>query len=151
MVWTPHSTVATIVEKDGLFLMVQEKDRQQIVFNQPAGHLEEGETLIEAARRETLEETAWEVDITHFLGLYIYCSPHNKITYFRHCFIGKAVKDSEQALDPDILQAQWLSKEEILAPDFRARSPLVGKVLEDYLKGKRYPLNIIYQHLPESH
>lgn len=148
MSWHPHTTVACIVERDGRFLMVEELDQGKTVFNQPAGHLDENETLYAAALRETLEETAWEVELTSFLGTYQYYSHHNGITYIRHCFIALPIKHyPERTLDKDIIAAHWLSAEEILAFDFNARSPIVSKVLQDYLSGQRYPLSLIYHHV----
>ena len=147
MSWHPHTTVACIVEDNGRFLMVEEKNQGQTAFNQPAGHLDENETLYEAALRETLEETAWEVKLDAFLGIYQYQSPNNDVTYIRHCFISSPVKHCpELKLDKDIIAAHWLSAEEILASDFKARSPIVGKVLQDYLAGQRYPLSLVYHH-----
>ena len=148
MNWHPHTTVACIVERDGLFLMVEELDQGYTVFNQPAGHLAENENLYEAALRETLEETAWEVELDAFLGTYQFHSPANGITYIRHCFIASTVKHCpELPLDKDIIAAHWLSKDEILAFDFKARSPVVVKVLQDYLDGQRYPLSLINHHV----
>lgn len=148
MVWLAHSSVATVVEKDGLFLMVEEIDHGLMVFNQPAGHLEEGETLFAAAVRETLEETAWETELLYLLGLYHYPAP-NGVTYIRHCFVAKPLRhQSERMLDEGIVAAHWLSAEAILAPSFPARSPIVQRTLRDYLEGKRYPLSLIYHHQP---
>ncbi|PCJ39960.1 MAG: NUDIX hydrolase [SAR86 cluster bacterium] len=148
MSWHPHTTVACIVEDNGRFLMVEEVDQGQTVFNQPAGHLDENETLYAAALRETLEETAWGVKLDAFLGTYQYLSPNNDVTYIRHCFTASPIKHyPELTLDKDIIAAHWLSAEEILAPDFRARSPIVSKVLQDYLAGQRYPLSLIYHHV----
>lgn len=148
MTWLAHSSVATIVEKDGLFLMVEEADAGRTVFNQPAGHLEEHESLFEAALRETLEETGWEVELTDFLGLYHYPAP-NGVTYIRHCFVARPVAhDSRRPLDAGIIATHWLDAGTILAPGFKARSPIVGRVLRDYLSGNRYPLSLIYHHRP---
>jgi 8-oxo-dGTP pyrophosphatase MutT (NUDIX family) len=148
MTWLAHSSVATIVEKDGLFLMVEEVDGGSTVFNQPAGHLEEHESLFEAALRETLEETGWHVELTDFLGLYHYPAP-NGVTYLRHCFVARPVThESHRKLDTGIIAAHWLSADTILAQDFKARSPIVGRVLRDYLSGIRYPLSVIYHHRP---
>jgi 8-oxo-dGTP pyrophosphatase MutT (NUDIX family) len=148
MIWLPHSSVATIVEKAGLFLMVEEMDGARTVFNQPAGHLEANETLFDAAIRETLEETQWQVELTAFLGLYHYPAP-NGITYIRHCFIANALAHRPECkLDEGIIAAHWFSADTILAPDFKARSPLVTKVLRDYLSGISFPLSIIYHHQP---
>ena len=148
MTWLAHSSVATIVEKDGLFLMVEETDGARTVFNQPAGHLEANETLFEAAIRETLEETCWQVELTDFLGLYHYPAP-NGVTYIRHCFVARPISHKpECVLDDGIIAAHWLSADTILAPGFNTRSPIVSRVLRDYLQGTRYPLSLIYHHLP---
>lgn len=148
MTWLAHSSVATLVEKDGLFLMVEEIDNGRMVFNQPAGHLEDGETLFAAAVRETLEETAWETELLYFVGLYHYPAP-NGVTYIRHSFAAKAMQyQPERLLDPSIVAAHWLSAETILDPSFPARSPIVQRTLRDYLAGKRYPLDLIYHHQP---
>lgn len=150
MSWYPHTTVATIVEQNGRFLMVEELENGQTVFNQPAGHLDEHESLFEAAIRETLEETAWEVELEAFLGTYQYLSPHNGITYVRHCFIATPrTHHADRELDPDIVAAHWLEANEILAADFPSRSPIVAKVLQDYLGGQRHPLSVIYCHEPD--
>lgn len=147
MTWYPHTTVATIVKQNGLFLMVEEKDQGQTVFNQPAGHLDQGETLQAAALRETIEETAWEVELESFLGCYQYLAPANGITYIRYCFIARVIKHhADRKLDPDITAAHWLSAETILAPEFKARSPMVQKVLTDYLAGQHWPLSLVYHH-----
>lgn len=148
MVWLAHSSVATIVEKDGLFLMVEERDGDRVVFNQPAGHLDEGETLFNAAVRETLEETGWEVELTAFLGLYHYPAP-NGVTYIRLCFAARAMQHfPDRPLDTPIVAAHWLPAEMILADNFPARSPIVCRSLRDYLGGARYPLSLIYHHQP---
>lgn len=148
MSWSAHVTVATVIEKDGRFLLVEEHSEgiTHPVYNQPAGHVEPGETLLEAAYRETKEETAWEIEITHLLGIYTYTPPMfpNK-SFFRFCFLAKPIQDTEQALDTDILRLQWLSLDE-LQLSARARSPLVIKCIQDALKGQQYPLSLIYEH-----
>lgn len=146
MIWLAHSSVATIVEQDGRFLMVEERDGDKLVFNQPAGHLDEGETLFAAAVRETLEETAWDVELTHLLGLYHYRAP-NGVTYIRHCFAARPLRHHPQReLDTPIVAAHWLTAAEILDPAFAARSPIVRRSLQDYLDGHRYPLSLIHHH-----
>jgi ADP-ribose pyrophosphatase YjhB (NUDIX family) len=148
MPWHPHTTVATLVEKDGTFLMVEEDDDGRTVFNQPAGHLDEDESLFDAAVRETLEETAWYVTLTNFLGTYVYKGANNGVTYVRHCFIANADQhDPQRSLDDGIIAAHWLSADEIFADSFPARSPLVTKTLEDYLSGRRLPLDTLYHLL----
>ncbi|MCH7817552.1 MAG: NUDIX hydrolase [Proteobacteria bacterium] len=140
----PHVTVATVVERDRRFLMVKEKSEGMIVYNQPAGHLEIGETLAAAAVRETLEETSWQVKISQFLGVYHYTSPLNGICYIRHCFIAEPVRQVAGAeLDNDILETLWLSLQEVEALSTAMRSPMVLNVIRDYLRGIRYPLSLI--------
>ena len=152
MSWYPHKTVATVVEQAGRFLMVEERADGALVINQPAGHLEAGETLIQAAQRETLEETGWEVEVTHFLGLYHYFSPASGLTYIRSCFIASAQQQFPQRpLDRDIERCLWLRPEEIQALGPRLRSPMVWQAVADYLQGIRYPLQLIHSgQLPRS-
>ena len=140
----PHITVATIVERDGKFLMVRENSGGRLVYNQPAGHVEPNETLFDAALRETLEETAWRVELKQLLGIYQYTSAENGITYIRHCFIAKAIEPrTERNLDPDILEAKWLTLKELEDFESELRSPLVLIVIRDYLSGVNFPLNVV--------
>lgn len=142
--WFPHKTVATVVEKEGRFLMVEELVNSELVYNQPAGHLEAGESLPEAALRETLEETAWEVELTGFLGLYQQTSARESVCYIRSCFIARPLRHHEfRSLDDGIVRALWLSREELEARRTQMRSPVVLQVIDDYLRGIRYPLEII--------
>jgi len=140
----PHITVATIVEHAGKFLMVKENSGGRLVYNQPAGHVEVKESLLDAAIRETLEETAWRVNLEKLLGIYQYTSPDNGITYIRHCFIAKAIEPrTERDLDEDIAEAVWVSLEELEQRESEMRSPLVLEVIRDYLKGVSYPLSAV--------
>jgi len=144
----PHVTVATVIERDGKFLLVEEKASGKTVLNQPAGHLEANETLIEAAVRETLEETGWHIEVTGLLGIDLYTSPNNGVTYHRTTFVGSAVKhDANATLDEGILRALWLSVEEI--KNFRSapRSPLVLKAIEDFQSRGELPLSRV-NHYP---
>ena len=146
MRFKPNSTVATIIESNGKFLFVEEVDHGQTVFNQPAGHLEANETLLDAAKREVLEETGLQCELTHYLGLYTYTAPSNGVTYHRHCFIGQSTHyDANLPLDEGILGIKWLNLDELISSQ-AARSPLVIKCVQDYLAGNRYPLNLIYEH-----
>ena len=107
MEWKPHITVATVVEDNGRFLMVEEYSGERAVLNQPAGHLDPNETLIEAAIRETLEETGYDVELTGVIGIYLYTAPSNSVTHQRVCFAGKAVKHHpEYTLDTGIIGPQ---------------------------------------------
>lgn len=147
--WTAHVTVATVVEKDGKFLFVEEHTEgvTHTVFNQPAGHVECGETIIDAAIRETLEETGHTVSIESLLGIYTYTPPmFPDRTYFRFCFLAKSIAHDEHAtLDTGIIGAVWMTLDELIE-SARARSPLVIKAIEDALSGKKYPLSLIYEH-----
>lgn len=147
--WTPHCTVATLVYQAGKFLLVEEYDKlsttKKLVLNQPAGHLEVNESLIEAAVRETLEETGWVVEVEAYLGLYVNTAP-NGVTYHRHCFIARPITALPDAtLDDGILAAHWLTLQELDAAEAagRFRSPMVRPCINDFLAGKSYPLALI--------
>lgn len=125
--------------------MVEERINQKLVFNQPAGHLEANETLVAAAYRETLEETGWQVSIDKVLGIALYTSPSNGITYHRTTFIGTAISQLENPiLDEGIERAVWMSYEDILLQQDKLRSPLVLKTISQYLTGQAFPLELIY-------
>ncbi len=144
MNWYPHLTVACVVEKDGQFLCVEELDNGTLVTNQPAGHVEQNETLVEAAIRETLEETQWRIEPTAILGNSYFTSPANNTTYFRTTFIAHALEFcQEQRMDSDIEQAVWLSFEQIEARKSRLRSPMVLQDFRRYKSGEQYPLQMI--------
>ncbi len=146
MRWTPHATVACIIEQDGRFLLVEEMASGQRVINQPAGHLEQGESFLEAAKRETLEETGWLVEPEALLGLYTYYAPANGVTYHRFCFIARALSQVPDApLDDGIIGPLWLTREEIDARRPELRSELVTRCIDDYLRGTRYPLDFIQE------
>ena len=144
MSWAPHVTVATIVERDSRFLMVYEDADGRNVYNQPAGHLDPDETLQEAAIRETLEETGWTVKLTGVVGVNLYTAPSNNITYCRMTFIAEAVShDASRALDTGIIEAVWLTYEEIVSRKDELRSPMTLQIIDEYLAGRRYPLTVI--------
>ena len=142
--WKQHATVAAIVEQDGLFLLVEEVTERGNRFNQPAGHLEDNETITEAVIRETLEETAYTFTPQALLGIYHWKHEHNDTTYLRFAFIGEANNHQPNlALDDGIIRAVWMSMEEIRANAHLMRSPQVITCIEDYLGGQRFPLNVI--------
>ena len=141
--------VAAIVERDGQFLLVEEKADSHIVLNQPAGHLDEGETLIQAVIRETLEETAWHIEPTALLGVYRWVHPSKPVTYLRFAFIARALREETgRSLDEGCLRALWLTPEEIRAERARHRSPQVERCLDDYLAGTCYPLDLLKEYAP---
>ncbi len=150
MRWKPNVTVAAIVECDQKFLLVEENADNHIVFNQPAGHLEKDESLIDAVKREVLEETAWEFIPRAIVGFYMYPDQHSDITYLRLCFSGTCENHHpEQALDDGIIQTVWLNKEEIKENEDKMRSPMVTQCIDDYLSGKKYPLDLINSYLAD--
>jgi 8-oxo-dGTP pyrophosphatase MutT (NUDIX family) len=145
--WAPHATVACVVERDDKYLMVEEVDKTtgKLVFNQTAGHVEDGESLQEAALRETLEETGWEVELVGVLGLILYRAPKEGVTFFRTSFVARAVAAVENAvLDPDIHAVHWLGYEEILERSARMRSPVALAVIERHRQGICYPMDLIH-------
>ena len=144
MTWAPHVTVATIIERDDRFLMVYEEAEGHKVYNQPAGHLDPNETLKEAAIRETLEETGWTVELTGAVGVNLYTAPSNGITYLRTTFIAKTVShDADRPLDTGIIEAVWLTYEELLARKDQLRSPMTLQIIEEYRAGRRFPLDVV--------
>ena len=144
MRFIPHVTVATVVEDQGRFLLVEEMAGGRAVFNQPAGHLEADESLIAAALRETLEETGWEVELTAVTGIYLYTAPSNGVTYQRVCFSARPVRhDAERELDNDISGITWLTRDELATQPERWRSELVLRCVDDYLAGVNGPLELL--------
>ncbi len=149
--WQPDVTVATVVVRDGRLLMVEEDVRGRRVLNQPAGHLEPDESLVEAALRETLEETGWQVRLSAFVGAYQWKAPDASAGgsgrhYLRMAFAAEPVShDPARPLDEGIVQALWLTPAELRAESARHRSPLVWRVVEDYLAGRRHPLDALTQ------
>lgn len=146
--WQPDVTVACVVVRDGRLLVVEEQVRGRVVLNQPAGHLEPDETLLEAARRETLEETGWHVEPSAFIGAYQWKSPdldgEPGRHYLRMAFAAEPLRhEPERGLDEGILQALWLTPAELQAEAARHRSPLVWRVVEDFLAGRRHPLDAL--------
>jgi 8-oxo-dGTP pyrophosphatase MutT (NUDIX family) len=143
--WRGRVTVACVVEQEGRFLLVEERDSGGgLVLNQPAGHWDEGETLLEAAVRETLEESAWDVELTALVGLYDYQPAHLDHGFLRIAFAARPLRHHPgRALDKGIARALWLSRGELAACPERHRSPMVLRGVDDYLAGRRLPLELI--------
>lgn len=153
-VWKPNVTVAALIERDGRFLLVEEETEQGLRFNQPAGHLDPGESLVTACAREALEETAWTFTPTALIGVYQWPRPRpvgrsvegsfENITYLRFAFAGTlGAHDPTRVLDTGILRAVWMTPVEIEATRERHRSPLILQCVDDYLAGRRFPLDLI--------
>lgn len=142
-----HLTVAVIAEREQRFLMVREIRNGLEIYNQPAGHVEPGETPIEAAIRETREETAWHVLPTAIISFTTFRAPANGVTYYRLAFSAEAkYHDPLAGIDPDIDEAVWLSYEEILQKKRQLRSPMVLEAIDDYRRGVSYPLDLLKTH-----
>ena len=142
-IWRPDVTVAAVVERDGRFLFVEERVRGNLVLNQPAGHLESGESLIEAVCRETLEESAWEIEALALVGIYQWTSPLDGVGFMRFAFAARALRAHERELDTGIERAVWLSAAELAAHPVPSRSPLVGRCVDDYLAGHRHSFDLL--------
>ncbi|HWW79778.1 MAG TPA: NUDIX hydrolase [Steroidobacteraceae bacterium] len=141
---TPDITVAAVTETDGRFLVVEERINRRLVFNQPAGHVELGETLLAAVVREVREETAWGFNPQALVGVYLWRNPSSGRSTMRFAFTGTvADHDAQQPLDRGIVCTHWLSRQDLVEREQRLRSPLVLKCIEDYLGGTRRPLETV--------
>lgn len=151
--WKPNVTVAAVIERDGRYLLVEEQTSQGLRLNNPAGHLDAGETLVQACRRETLEETAHGFMPTALVGVYLYgpgsvppadSSPRARITYLRFAFCGDLGEpEPGRALDQGIVRTLWMDIDEIRASRTRHRSPVLLRCIEDHIAGARYPLDLL--------
>jgi 8-oxo-dGTP pyrophosphatase MutT (NUDIX family) len=149
-IWRPHVTVACVVADGDRYLMVEEEVSGLLAYNQPAGHLEDGESLVAAALRETLEETGWTVQLQHLIGVHQWRSTEHGDAVVRFSFAARPVShDPERSLDTDILRALWLSRADIASLGARLRSPLVLLSIDAWLAGQRLPLETL-GYLPEG-
>lgn len=141
----PHITVSAIICDDReRYLLIEERVRDQLVLNQPAGHLDSGETLVEAVIRETFEESGWHFLPEALVGIYLYHSPFNQVTYQRVCFTGSVSgHEPDHPLDDGIERTLWLSYEELKQTQAQHRSSIVMRCIEDYQAGCRYPLSLL--------
>jgi 8-oxo-dGTP pyrophosphatase MutT (NUDIX family) len=147
VVWKPNVTVAAVCEKDGKFLLVEEETEDGLRINQPAGHLEPGEALVDAVVRETLEETAFNFQPEYLVGVYSWRHMAKDITYLRFAFDGKITfHDATRALDKGIVRVLWLTEDEIRASASRHRSPLLMRCVDDFLTGQRFPLDLLVHY-----
>lgn len=145
-IWCPRVTVATVVPKDGRYLLVEEHVHGRTVINQPAGHLEPDESLQSAAVRETLEETGWDVELDCLIGVQQWTSSHSGSQFVRFTFAANPLShDPSRPLDKGILRALWMDRDEIVAASDRLRSPLILHSIDDWLAGRRLPVDSISQ------
>ena len=152
MVWKPHVTVAAVIEKDKNFLLVEEETSNGIAFNQPAGHLENGEDIISAVKREVNEETAWHFEPKYIISIQLWRKKFDLPTFLRVCFAGNVHSyNTNQILDDDIIATHWFNREEIILKHKQLRSPLVLKSVDAYLAGERYPLSLLKSYLDLEH
>jgi ADP-ribose pyrophosphatase YjhB (NUDIX family) len=146
MTWKPHVTVAAVIERQGRYLIVEEQTRYGLQFNQPAGHLEQGEDLITAVRREVAEETGWQFEPQFLLAVQIWRRDPGSPSFVRFCFSGEAHSHNpEQALDDGIIACHWLTRAEVAQRPLR--SPLVLKTIDEFENGSRYPLTLLHAFL----
>jgi len=141
-VWKPSTTVAAVLERNGRFLFVEERSEGRLVLNQPAGHLDPGESLVAACRREVLEETAQRFEPTALIGIYRWHYAPKDVTFLRFCFRGRLEGVEDRPLDREIVALHWLSREELLARRAEHRSPLVQRCVDDYVAGRAFPLEV---------
>lgn len=142
--WAPDVTVAVVAARDGRLLCVEERVDGRQVLNQPAGHLERGERLVEAAVRETREEAGWNVRLTALVGIHQWTHPASGVCYLRVAFAADPLNEIANApLDASIVRALWLTPAELQAQSARHRSPLVWRAAADFLGGRRYPLALL--------
>lgn len=143
-IWKPHATVAAVIEHNGKYLMVEENVEGKRVYNQPAGHLDPGETLIEAVMRETREESAWQFMPEALTGIYLWPQPGTTRSFLRFAFCGQHHDHQpDLPLDTGIVRTLWMSRDELAAKPQQLRSPLVLQCIDDYAAGHRYPLDIL--------
>jgi 8-oxo-dGTP pyrophosphatase MutT (NUDIX family) len=141
-IWKPSVTVAAVIERHGKFLLVQEKIDGRLVLNQPAGHLDPGESLVAACRREVLEETAHRFEPAALVGIYRWHYAAKDVTFLRFCFRGTIGGTVERSFDKEIVALQWLTPAELEQRKAEHRSPLVQKCVDDFLAGHDFPLDV---------
>jgi len=143
MVWKPAATVAAVIERGGRFLIVEERIDGLHVLNQPAGHLDPGESLLQACRREVLEETAHRFTPEALVGIYRWHYAERDVTFLRFCFRGRIDGVENRGLDREIVRLHWLTRDELLARRAEHRSPLVQRCVDDFVSGRQFPLEVL--------
>jgi ADP-ribose pyrophosphatase YjhB (NUDIX family) len=152
MVWKPHVTVAAVIERDQRFLLVEEETNHGIRFNQPAGHLKEGESLIAAVKSEVYEETAWRFEPEQLVAVQLWRRNPESASFLRICFSGRCHNyNPDHILDEGIIAAHWLTRDEIAVDPQRLRSPLVLLSIDEYLQGNLHSLDLIKSFIDLDH
>jgi 8-oxo-dGTP pyrophosphatase MutT (NUDIX family) len=141
-IWKPSVTVAAVIERQGKFLLVEERIDGKLVLNQPAGHLDPGESLAAACAREVMEETAHEFEPAALVGVYRWHYAAKDVTFLRFCFKGNLARQLSRPLDKEIVRLHWLTAEEVKEREAQHRSPLVQRCVEDFLAGRSFPLEL---------
>lgn len=151
MVWKPHVTVAAIIEHEQRFLIVEEETSNGLAFNQPAGHLEPSESLIDAVIREVNEETAWTFTPEYITSIQLWRKHPDASSFLRVCFVGSCSDyQAKQILDDGIIATHWLTRDELAAQKSKLRSPLVLTTIDQYLAGERHPLSLLKTFLDQE-
>ncbi len=144
MIWRPDLAAAAIVQQGNRFLIVEERIRGALLYNQPAGHVDDGESIIDAVVRETLEETAWHFVPRALLGIYLWRNPANGHSILRVAIIGDVTgHEAGRKLDHPVVAAHWMEREALLAQPGKLRSPLVMRCIDDHLAGQRHDLSAL--------
>jgi 8-oxo-dGTP pyrophosphatase MutT (NUDIX family) len=142
----PELTVAAVIERQGRFLVVEERVSRRLVINQPAGHVEEGEALLDAVIREVREETAWSFNPRAVVGIYLWNHPERRRAYLRVAFCGEVRDhDAVQPLDVGIVRTHWYTRAQLLGFSARLRTPMVLRCIDDYRAGVRFPLDVVQE------
>ncbi len=154
--WKPSVTVAAVIERDGRYLLIEEHTPEGLRLNNPAGHLDPGESPAEGVARETLEETAHTFAPTALVGVYLSrfqrAATGEDITYLRFAFHGElGEREPGRALDTGIVRTLWMTPDEVRASTERHRSPLVLRCIEDHIAGLRYPLDLVVTDASVAH
>lgn len=151
MVWKPHVTVAAIIEREQRFLIVEEETSNGLAFNQPAGHLEPSESLIDAVIREVNEETAWKFTPEYITAIQLWRKHPDASSFLRVCFVGNCSDyQADQALDDGIIATHWFTRDELAAQKSKLRSPLVLTTIDQYLAGEHHPLSLLKTFLDQE-
>lgn len=147
-IWRPSVTVAAVIEREGRFLLVEERIDDRLVLNQPAGHLDPGESLAAACAREVMEETAHRFEPTALVGIYRWHYAAKDATFLRFCFSGSVGSAEKRPLDKEIVRLHWLTPDELGQRAGQHRSPLVQRCVDDFLEGRRFPLEVFSRAFP---